>query len=151
MASRCALAADTPGPMGVTPFMDALGDKVGASDFNSAFVGDEGLGFAGMGCSKSNGSASDSTITPVAGGYPRRTPRQCHNPCADELARHAILNPTHKTDSLAKCAWREFVLSRRVQFLKTKCRQTRGPTSCKYLGLTTAHSPHTQYPRYSTS
>ena len=76
MASRIAsLCAFAPGPIGTAPFpepgLEALGSESGTA---------AGLGFAGMGCSRSNGSAASSS--PMArGGRSRRRARRrrvCH-------------------------------------------------------------------------
>ena len=70
IASLCAFAADAPGPMGTTPVPEPGFDALGSESGTAA-----GLGFAGMGCSRSNGSAASSS--PMArGGRSRRRPRR---------------------------------------------------------------------------
>jgi hypothetical protein len=77
-ASLCAFVWDAPGPIGVTPFALALGDNVGEVVMG---ISNSGLGFAGIGCSESNGSVAFSPIARVPGG------RRCRSGQEGLLAR----------------------------------------------------------------
>ena len=110
IASLCAFAADAPGPMGTTPVPEPGFDALGSESGTAA-----GLGFAGMGCSRSNGSAASSS--PMArGGRSRRRPRR-RRVCVLCAPNARAISESEKSDTrLIIFCWARFFPKQALRF-----------------------------------